>query len=199
MSSGLFFLGECSSHKTSSQFTGGSVPAALFAEPFLKDLYGLLHPSGVIAVNFAGDLSSLSTLRILTTLLRVFPRCRAFSDSPPTSVVSSTDKTDETFSNLVLLCTKDWLVDLELRDPIAADYLPSGPSPRLREQVFSQFRSREVDLGAFRSNAASNDGDKWIIRSERDVRSVEREQLDEVGVHWKVMQGILPNRVWARW
>lgn len=193
------FFGDCSSHKASSQFTGGSVPAALFAEPFLKDLYGLLHPSGVIAVNFAGDLASLSTLRILTTLLRVFPRCRAFSDGPPASAVSSTDRTDDTFSNLVLLCTKDWLVDLELRDPIAADYLPSGPSPRLREQVFSQFRSREVDLGAFRNKAASSDGDKWIIRTERDVRNVEREQLDEVGVHWKVMQEILPNRVWAKW
>lgn len=180
-------------------FTGGSVPAALFAEPFLKDLYGLLHPSGVIAVNFAGDLASLSSLRILTTLLRVFPRCRAFSDGPPTPVVSPTDKADETFSNLVLLCTKDWLVNLELRDPIAGDYLPAGPSPRLREQVFSQFRSREVDLAAFRSKAASSDGDKWIIRTERDVRDVEREQLDEVGVHWKVMQEILPNHVWAKW
>ncbi|GAA5863907.1 hypothetical protein JCM3774_004414 [Rhodotorula dairenensis] len=174
-------------------FTGGSVPAALFAEPFLRDLYGLLHSSGVIAINFAGDLASLSSLRILTTVLRVFPRCRAFSDGPESA---STD--DGSFRNLVLLCTKEWLVDLELRDPVPTDYL-RFPSPRLREQVFASFRSREVDLTVFRHKAASADGDKWIVRTRRDIRSVEREQLEEVGTHWKVMQSVLPSRIWARW
>lgn len=157
-------------------------------------MYRLLRPSGVIALNFAGDLASLSTLRVLTTVLRVFKRCRAFSDGPEPA--SSAD--EAAYRNLVLLCTKEWLVDLELRDPVPADYLPF-PSPRLREQVFTSFRSREVDLSAFRQKSASADGDKWIIRTERDVRTVEREQLEDVGTHWKVMQSVLPSRVWARW
>ncbi|GAA5987962.1 hypothetical protein JCM10908_007291 [Rhodotorula pacifica] len=175
-------------------FTGGAVPAGLFAEPFLQDLYRLLHPSGVVAVNFAGDLSSVSSLRILTTLHRVFPRCRAFSDGP----AADTGTSDKTFRNMVMLCTKEWLVDLELREPTVDDYL-AFPSPRVREQVFSTFRSREVDLSAFRRKAASTEGDKWVIKDKRDVRRVEREQLDEVGVHWKVMQTVLPLHVWARW
>ncbi|BGP56049.1 hypothetical protein JCM8202v2_003658 [Rhodotorula sphaerocarpa] len=175
-------------------FTGGAVPARLFSLPFLTRLDKLLHPSGVLALNFAGDLSSLSSLMILTTLHRVFPRCRAFSE-PATSTASASASAHR---NFVLLCTKDWLTELELRDPVRADYLPY-PAPRTRDWVFSTFRQQEVDLGPFKRKADSADGDKWVLADEKAVRRAEREQVEDVGQHWRVMQGILPSSVWARW
>lgn len=142
----------------------------------------------MLALNFAGDFNAVSSTMILTTVHRVFPRCRAFSDS----------ETSSAYSNIVILCTKDWYVGLELRDPVQADFLPY-PSPAIREQVLSRFRSREVDIARFKRKADSVEGDAWLIRTDGDVRKVEREQLQDVGVHWTVMRDVLPEKVWARW
>lgn len=67
-------------------FTGGAEPLALFNAQFLRHLRALLRPDGIIALNYAGDLSLPLTRHILRTIEHVFDghrQCRIFRDGPP--------------------------------------------------------------------------------------------------------------------
>jgi hypothetical protein len=68
-------------------FTGGASPLSLFTAQFLRDLRARLREDGgVIAINYAGDLSLPLTGHVLGTIERVFDgrrNCRIFRDGPP--------------------------------------------------------------------------------------------------------------------
>ncbi|GAA5890679.1 hypothetical protein JCM8208_004959 [Rhodotorula glutinis] len=187
-------------------FTGGAVPTALFLLPFLTRLSALLHPSGVVALNFAGSLSpkSPASSSILRTVLSAFEstggHCRAFEDVPrahdaPPPPPSPNDADDE-IRNVVVFCSRSWFVPIEFRAVERGDLL-EYPSPGIRRSVFREFEGHEVDLEPFR--VAQGDEERVLMRDEGDARRVEGEQLGEVGRHWEAMRGVLPVEVWARW
>jgi hypothetical protein len=68
-------------------FTGGASPLALFTAGFLRDLRARLREgSGVIAINYAGDLGLPLTRHVLRTIEHVFDgrrNCRIFRDAAP--------------------------------------------------------------------------------------------------------------------
>jgi hypothetical protein len=68
-------------------FTGGASPLSLFTAQFLRNLRSRLREDGgVIAINYAGDLSLPLTGHVLRTIERVFDgrrNCRIFRDGPP--------------------------------------------------------------------------------------------------------------------
>ncbi|GJN91173.1 hypothetical protein Rhopal_004191-T1 [Rhodotorula paludigena] len=185
-------------------FTGGAVAASLFTAPFLSQLASLMHPSGILALNFAGTLSSLSSLAILTTVLSTFTSlggsCRAFEDVPLTSSSAEHSTSPDSFINLVVLCSRSWyLSPLAVRDPKRSDYL-AFPSPRVRHAVFRNFRAQEVSLERFDPRGRDEaDVRRWVIGVEEDARRVEKDQLDEVRMHAEAMGKVLPPDVWASW
>ncbi|GAA6048483.1 hypothetical protein JCM3770_003780 [Rhodotorula araucariae] len=189
-------------------FTGGAVPAALFTLPFLTRLAALLHPSGVLALNFAGTLSSPSSRAILRTILAAFTlppssgACRAIEDVPQTAAAGPQHPGAGTdaFRNVVVFCSRSWFVPVAFRAPSRADLL-AFPSAGIRRAVFAAFRGHEIDLAPFmpsREGAGEEVGGR-LVRGEEDARWVAREQLADVRRHWDAMRGVLPAEVWARW
>ncbi|BGP40816.1 hypothetical protein JCM10449v2_004781 [Rhodotorula kratochvilovae] len=182
-------------------FTGGAVPAALFTLPFLTRLAALLHPSGVLALNFAGTLSSPSSRAILRTVLSAFTlpphsgTCRAIEDVPQSASGPQRPQGEGAFRNLVVFCSREWFVPLDFRPPERADFL-AFPSPGIRRGVFASFGGQEVDLAPFVPR--EGDGGR-LVRGGEDAAWVERAQLPEVRMHWEAMRGVLPAEVWARW
>ncbi|GAA6002921.1 hypothetical protein JCM10207_001898 [Rhodosporidiobolus poonsookiae] len=187
-------------------FTGGAVPSPLFTLDFWTSLKPLLHPSGVLAVNLAGVLSSPSTRYLLTTLLSSFPHCRAFEDQPiaaPADDLTASEREQEGFKNLVVLCTPAWFAPVEMRDPEKGDFL-DAPSPRVRERVLGHFRKQEVDFAGFRFEGgedaewAKRERERWTFRRGME-KEMERLQRPEVELHWAAMEGVLTPEAWARW
>ncbi|GAA5844544.1 hypothetical protein JCM9279_006342 [Rhodotorula babjevae] len=186
-------------------FTGGAVPTQLFLLPFLSHLGALLHPSGVVALNFAGSLSPASpaSRAILGTVLGAFKatggHCRAIEDVPRTHDAPppppARDGDYDEIRNVVVFCSRSWFVPIAFRAVERGDLL-EWPSPGIRRSVFRDFEGQEVDLGPFRV-APGEAG--VLMRDERDARRVEGEQLGEVRRHWEAMRGVLPAEVWARW
>ncbi|TNY21039.1 S-adenosyl-L-methionine-dependent methyltransferase [Rhodotorula diobovata] len=186
-------------------FTGGAVPSTLFTLPFLTRLASLLHPSGILALNFAGTLSSASSRSILRTVLHAFTsspstsgHCRAIEDVPQTATGAQRPAGPDAFRNLVVFCSREGSVPLEFRAPHAGDYL-AWPSPGIRRSVFASFRGQEVDLGGVAVAGEGPEGGGGLIRGEEDARRVAREQVAEVRMHWAAMREVLPREVWARW
>ncbi|GAA5924080.1 hypothetical protein JCM3775_005590 [Rhodotorula graminis] len=187
-------------------FTGGAVPAHLFLLPFLSRLSTLLHPSGVLALNFAGSLGASPASRsILGTVLHTFTstggHCRAIEDVPRThddEPAAAADDRDE-IRNVVVFCSRSWFVPIEFRAVERADLL-EWPSPGIRRSVFRDFEGHEVDLAPFRVAGDGEEGEEGgILWDGEDARRVEGEQLGEVRRHWEAMRGVLPAEVWARW
>ncbi|GAA5977940.1 hypothetical protein JCM11641_004339 [Rhodosporidiobolus odoratus] len=186
-------------------FTGGSLPSSLFTVEFWQSLKPLLHLSGVLAINFAGSLSSPSSKYILSTLFSTFPHCTAFEDIPTTS--SETAKAQlnnpDGIKNLVIFCSKSYFLPIEFREPVQGDYLPSGPSPHIRRLIFSRFRRQEIDLARrFKFDEKDEWGkrerERWMFREGME-KKVEGLQRDEVGMHWEAMGKVLTEEGWATW
>ncbi|GAA5926024.1 hypothetical protein JCM10213_007349 [Rhodosporidiobolus nylandii] len=177
-------------------FTGGALPTSLFTFEFWASLKPLLHPAGVLAVNFAGSLASPSSKLILSTLLASFAHCRAFEDTPQEKQPGEEDG----FKNLVVFCTPSWFLPVNLRAPLSSDYL-QAPSPIVRQRVFATYAQHEVDLSRFRFGEdewGRRERERWMFRKGMEGR-MEKMQKDEVGMHWKAMEGVLPRETWARW
>jgi predicted membrane-bound spermidine synthase len=62
-------------------FSGGGVPEQLYSVEFWNDLKKIVSPTGVVAINIAGQINSKATRLLLFTLESVFSSCRAFYDS----------------------------------------------------------------------------------------------------------------------
>ncbi|GAA5876242.1 hypothetical protein JCM16303_007067 [Sporobolomyces ruberrimus] len=188
-------------------FTGGQVPSSLFTVEFWSIIRQRLHHSGVLAVNFAGTLSSSASRLVLSTLLYSFPHCRAFEDSPSSSSTNSTVGNEDTLKNLVVFCSPSWFNPIEFRNPLPKDYLPY-PSPQIRKKVFDDYASLEIPLDRFELVKEDEEGGKtkdarklreeWILTDKKSKR-LDKAQVAGTREHWRAMEKVLPRETWASW
>ncbi|PTB64607.1 S-adenosyl-L-methionine-dependent methyltransferase [Trichoderma citrinoviride] len=167
-------------------FTGGVEPVALFTYEFLNNLYTLLKPDGVIAINYAGDLMLPTSKTIVRTIMKNFPTCRLFRENPPDKRAVAETGTD--FTNLIIFCRK---VDkLTFRDPVPGDYLNS---PSRQSFLTPQHEISPRDLFAI-----GKDEEGSVLYRNGTDKASEGQQANAAG-HWAVMRTALPARFWENW
>ncbi|CAN9189120.1 unnamed protein product [Alternaria alternata] len=171
-------------------FTGGAEPVYLFTTEFMQGLYDLLTPEGVVAINYAGDLTLGSTRLVLNTIHAIFPACRLFRDSP---APEEHKEGEADFINMVIFCVKNdhglGKAAVKFRDAVPKDFLGSIArtnflQPQKKLEVKYDFVSKE-NGGRVMGNA--------------DVGELEKFHEDGAVSHWKIMRSVLPEGVWEMW
>jgi hypothetical protein len=161
-------------------FTGGAEPVELFTEGFLFGLRTLLRSDGVVAINYAGDISMPASSIVYRTITSVFPSCRVFrEDEAPAAGVKPDD-----FTNMVFFCRKSD-VPIKFRRPVEADFLESNAR-------------REYMLPTHEISPSSFDASVDILRSGK-TKQLEKWQAQSAIGHWRVMRTVLPAAVWNNW
>ncbi|KAF9894539.1 hypothetical protein FE257_006424 [Aspergillus nanangensis] len=163
-------------------FTGGAEPVELFTLEFLQGLSSLLTHDGVIAINYAGDISLYPAALTVRTIQAVFPSCRIFREE-----VAAEDNAE--FTNMVIFCKKSSTTPLQFRDPVAGDYLGS----KFRETYLMP--KHEVNPSRFRE--IEKYGKSVLVAKEtnRLHKYLDRGALE----HWEIMRKVMPNAVWENW
>jgi len=171
-------------------FTGGAEPVYLFTTEFMQGLYDLLAPEGVVAINYAGDLTLGSTRLVLNTIHAIFPACRLFRDSP---APEEHKEGEADFINMVIFCVKNdhglGKAAVNFRDAVQKDFLGSIArrnflQPQKQLEVKYDFVSKE-NGGKVMGNA--------------DVGELEKFHEDGAVSHWRIMRTVLPEGVWEMW
>ncbi|OJD13810.1 hypothetical protein AJ78_05767 [Emergomyces pasteurianus Ep9510] len=164
-------------------FTGGVEPVSLFTIEFMRGLRSLLKRDGVIAINYAGDLSLPSSGLIVRTIKSAFQSCRIFRESEPPADTSAGD-----FTNMVIFCK---LTDspLEFRNPTEADFL--GSMSR-RTYLMPEF---EIDAASF---AKVEEGQQDVLAAGH-VGDLVRWHSQSAAGHWSIMRTVLPAFIWENW
>ncbi|KAL6711644.1 hypothetical protein ACN47E_004578 [Coniothyrium glycines] len=168
-------------------FTGGAEPVYLFTTEFMTGLYNLLTPDGVVAINYAGDITLGSTKLVLNTIHAVFPACRLFRDSPaPEEQVEG----EPDFINMVIFCVKNdnglGKKAVTFRDATSEDLLGS-----IARQNFLQPRE-ELEVKYSYTKGSS-------VMGKNDVGELEKYHKEGAVSHWKIMRSVLPAGVWEMW
>ncbi|CAL5872041.1 uncharacterized protein PFLUO_LOCUS6298 [Penicillium psychrofluorescens] len=166
-------------------FTGGAEPAELFTFEFLEQLNSLLRDDGVIAINYAGDLTLYPTGLIVRTIQSVFPSCRIFREEAP----GGADEENPNFTNLVLFCKKSTRTPLRFREPVEADFLRS----KSRESYLVPKHELDPDMFA----AVPKNGRAVLVQKE--VGRLHKFQDRGALEHWAIMRKVLPDAVWENW
>ncbi|KAK3349985.1 S-adenosyl-L-methionine-dependent methyltransferase [Lasiosphaeria hispida] len=166
-------------------FTGGAEPIALFTLEFLQNLNTLLKPSGVIAINYAGDFALPPPMVVVQTIRRVFPSCRIFREHPRDEEQFAQHARD--FANMVIFCTKLAERPVSFRAPTPRDLLNS-PS----REAFLTPKHEVLDADFI---AGRDDG---ILTSNDTAKLVRWHEQSALG-HWTVMRTVLPPIVWQSW
>jgi hypothetical protein len=168
-------------------FTGGAEPVYLFTTEFMQGLYDLLTDDGVVAINYAGDLTLGSTKLVLNTIHAIFPACRLFRDSP---APEEHKEGEADFINMVVFCVKndDGLGKkaVKFREATQKDFLGSIA----RKNFLQPQRQLEVDF-------KFKDGGK--VMGNKDVGELEKYHRDGAVSHWRIMRTVLPEGVWELW
>jgi hypothetical protein len=154
-------------------FTGGSTPDHLLSVEVIRRIQQLLHPGGVLALNFPGYLTGTSAeaaWAVTRTLRAVFPFVRAFRDRSPD------DRPDEA-SNLVFFCS-----DAAMTFTVPPDAHFENSSC---EQIVKSFSSWEV-LRSVPAGALITDDRNPLLRL----------QLSSAEDHFRAMSQLLPREVW---
>ncbi|CAK7200020.1 hypothetical protein SEUCBS139899_002708 [Sporothrix eucalyptigena] len=165
-------------------FTGGAEPISLFTLEFLQNLHALLKPSGVIAINYAGDFALTPIKAVMLTIRTVFPACRIFREHPREAGSTGPD-----FANVVIFCTKQGErdADITFRTPRKADLLNSETRKHFlvpkHEVVGADFRSTE---------------EARIVRR-NDTEQLAESHAESALGHWAVMRRVVPAKVWELW
>jgi hypothetical protein len=171
-------------------FTGGAEPVYLFTSEFMQGLYNLLADDGVVAINYAGDLSLGSTRLVLNTIHAVFPACRLFRDQPAPETQAPEDPD---FINMVVICVKNdegkGKKAITFREPKQKDLLGSIARqnflmPRKEHEVMYEYVKPE-------------DGGRMMGKA--DVGELERYHKEGAVSHWRIMRTVLPEGVWEMW
>ncbi|KAJ5948836.1 hypothetical protein N7454_002143 [Penicillium verhagenii] len=165
-------------------FTGGAEPSELFTWEFLTDLRALLKDDGVIAINYASDITLYPTGLIVRTIKAVFPSCRIFRESE-----ANQDDATSDFTNMVLFCKKTKDSSLDFRKPTSADYLGS----KARESYL--LPRHEIDFSLF--DTVPNKGRRFLVAKE--VKRLDKFQDRAALEHWEIMRKVLPAAVWENW
>lgn len=158
-------------------FTGGAEPVELFTFEFLSDLALLLAEDGVIAINYAGELTSPITSLIYRTVVAVFPSCRIFREDDPAHSTTA-------LINMAIFCKKSSGA-LSFRNAVEQDFLGSGAR---RESLPPRF---EISPQTFQA-----DGD---VLWQGQVGKLRRSQTESAINHWKVMRTVIPSTIWENW
>ncbi|KAL3477715.1 S-adenosyl-L-methionine-dependent methyltransferase [Aspergillus californicus] len=165
-------------------FTGGAEPVELFTYEFISGLYALLKDDGVIALNYAGDLTLYPASLTVRTITAIFPTCRLFREE-------ATSEVGPDFTNMVIFCTKmpSSSMGLTFREPVPADYLGS------------RFRSRYLvpkhEIYKERFESIETGGRKLLTAKE--VGRLHKYQDRGALEHWAIMRTVLPDAVWENW
>ncbi|KAH8170958.1 spermine/spermidine synthase domain-containing protein [Sarocladium implicatum] len=165
-------------------FTGGAEPVGLFTLEFLQSLSSLLKPDGVVAINYAGDLSQPAPRIVVNTIKEVFPSCRIFRESPPDA--HATEAAGMDFTNMVIFCKKT-STPIAFRHPVVEDFLQSRARQRFLEPKHEVLES---DL--------KGGDDVGILRKNNTEVVTKWHESSAVG-HWEVMRTVLPSKIWELW
>ncbi|KAL4872439.1 hypothetical protein BDV12DRAFT_162200 [Aspergillus spectabilis] len=163
-------------------FTGGAEPVELFTYEFISGLHASLKDDGVVAINYAGDITLYPASLAIRTIKAIFPTCRLYREEASSDVGPD-------FTNMVIFCTKSTSMPLEFREPVPADFLGS------------RFRSRyllpkhEVDPVRF---ATVEKGGRAVLH-DKEVKWLHKYQDRGALEHWAIMRTVLPERVWEMW
>ncbi|KAF2023498.1 S-adenosyl-L-methionine-dependent methyltransferase [Setomelanomma holmii] len=171
-------------------FTGGAEPVSLFTTEFLTGLHELLKEDGVVAINYAGDLSLGSTRLVLNTIHAVFPACRLFRDSPPSDTHTPGEPD---FINMVVICLKNdnglGKKAIKFRKPVKDDFLGSIA----RHNFLMPNEELEVKYNFVKQE----DGGR--VMGVGDVGELEKFHKEGAVSHWRIMRTVLPDSVWEMW
>jgi hypothetical protein len=171
-------------------FTGGAEPVYLFTTEFMQGLYDLLTNDGVVAINYAGDITLGSTRLVLNTIHSIFPACRLFRDSPPPDHLIPGEPD---FINMVVFCVKNdhgrGKSAIQFRDPEAEDLLGSIA----RQNYLKPREELEVEY----KYVKAEEGGRTMGR--KDVGELEKFHKEGAVSHWKIMRGVLPEGGWEMW
>lgn len=167
-------------------FTGGAEPTPLFTLEFLRGLGTLLKDDGVVAINYAGDITMSPPRLILNTIHAVFPTCRIYRDSPP-------EEGATTFINMVVFCTKRKDKPINFRKAVKEDWLGS----LARREFVPPPESLEMRLEDVQGTGGGKEGKEVLKRGEE--WKVEKYHLESAKRHWRIMRTVLPNEVWENW
>ena len=176
-------------------FTGGAEPLALFTNTFLSNLRSLLKPNGVIALNYAGDLTMPLTTKVLNTIDLIFDgQCKIYRDTPATSE-STNDKAaiNEDFTNIIVFC-RNTPGRIRFHQPTKADFLGS----KSREHYMLPDPKSEISFPLQSSPDRSRQLQEQVLKDgeEGDWSS---QQAESAIKHWYVMRKVLPDVVWELW
>ncbi|RAL06073.1 spermidine synthase [Aspergillus ibericus CBS 121593] len=163
-------------------FTGGAEPLELFTLEFLENLGALLKDDGVIAINYAGDISLYPAALTVRTIQHVFPTCRIFREA------SDSDLTTD-FTNMVIFCKKSAATPLTFRNPVPADFMGS----KFRQTYLVP--KQEIDISRF--EPIEKGGRRFLLSKETHLlhKYQDRAALE----HWNIMRHVLPDLVWENW
>ena len=165
-------------------FTGGAEPTALFTLEFLKGLHKLLKDDGVVAINYAGDITMPPSRLILNTIHAVFPSCKIYRDTRP-------EESTTTFLNMVVFCIKS-SGPIKFRKPVAKDWLGSLS----RKEFVPPPKELEMNLGDVSGGGTVKEDEVLTKGSERKVEKFHPEAAKR---HWAIMRTVLPAGVWENW
>ncbi|KAF1994280.1 S-adenosyl-L-methionine-dependent methyltransferase [Amniculicola lignicola CBS 123094] len=171
-------------------FTGGAEPVYLFTEDFFLGLSALLTDNGVVAINYAGDLSLPSTRLVLNTIHSVFPACRLFRDQPRPETWKAGDSD---FINMVVFCVKN-------------DHGKGNKAIRFRQADDGDFRGSIARRNFLRPRDEYEIKFEYVKREDGgpvmgmgDVGELEKWHRQGAVSHWKIMRTVLPDGVWEMW
>ena len=169
-------------------FTGGAEPLPLFTTDFPSNLRALLKPTGVAALNYAGDLDLPLTAKVLNTIDLAFDRnCALYRDSPPEKLEEKVSGTN--FANYIVFCHNGNVPGpVSFRQPTHADFLDSIS----RRQHMYPRADYAVDFPLRGTEKA--DGE---ILVEEAVGDWKAEQEESASRHWKIMREVLPGKIWS--
>lgn len=171
-------------------FTGGAEPVSLFTTEFMEGLYKLLTDDGVVAINYAGDLSLGSTRLVLNTIHAIFPACRLFRDQPAPETLK---EGEADFINMVVICVKNdhgkGKAAITFREPEPKDFLGSIA----RHNFLYPKQELEVEY----HYVTKEKGGKTM--GKQDVGELEKYHKEGAVSHWRIMRTVLPAGVWENW
>ncbi|KAL1980236.1 hypothetical protein VTN96DRAFT_4441 [Rasamsonia emersonii] len=166
-------------------FTGGAEPVELFTLEFMQGLNSLLKDDGVIAINYAGNLTLPSAGLVVRTIQTVFPSCRIFREDEASKESPTAD-----FSNMVVFCKKSAAQPLRFRQPTQADFLGS----KSRESYL--LPKHEIDPGVFEALEAPK---KQRILKVGETDILQAYHAHSALGHWQIMRTVLPAEIWENW
>ncbi|KAJ2707859.1 hypothetical protein FB645_000422 [Coemansia sp. IMI 203386] len=166
-------------------FTGGSVPASLFSNEAIEQVYRIMLPSGVMAMNFVGVPSDERVMaHIVSTLCTSFKHVRRFGEFG-TNGHRSKGKLMNSMVNMMFFASNE---HIEFRIPRPS--LMKDGYISIRDTMLMTMLGNEIALDHLPSNARPLT-DSWNLLAQWQVSAA----ID----HWHAMRKMLPGEYWLNY